>query len=83
MDNILFVSQISVSLLSIGRLTHLGYHVNFTPNLCIVQDPQTGVHIGIGHKNSGLYYRCYDPVHKSCMCLVMLSFLSISFILYS
>jgi len=43
-----------VSLLSIGRLIDLGYHVNSIPGSCVVQDPQTGVQIGIGHKKGGL-----------------------------
>ena len=54
-DNVLYVTQLFVNLLFIGRLTNLGYHVNFTPNSCIVQDPRTKVPIRIGHKKGGLY----------------------------
>jgi len=42
-DNVLYVPQLSASLLSTGRHTDLGYHVNFTPESCVVKDLQTGI----------------------------------------
>lgn len=53
---VLHISQLSMNLASVGRLTDCGFDVLFTSSSCFVQDPHSGQRIGTGRRVGGLYH---------------------------
>lgn len=54
--NVLCVPHLSISLISVSKLTSSGFLISFSSTGCSVQDPRTGRQIGTGLRSGGLYY---------------------------
>ncbi|TXG71325.1 hypothetical protein EZV62_006260 [Acer yangbiense] len=60
-SDVYHVPNLSVNLLSIGKLTDIGLTVTFSSDHCFVQDCTSKKQIGIGHREGGLYL--LDSLH--------------------
>ncbi|XP_021713765.1 uncharacterized protein LOC110681914 [Chenopodium quinoa] len=62
LQNVLYVPQLNCNLISITQLTDdTKCVVQFTNNLCVIQDPNRRTLIGAGERRDGLYYFCDVP----------------------
>ncbi|GAA0163352.1 hypothetical protein LIER_19240 [Lithospermum erythrorhizon] len=63
LNKVLFVLDFDCNLLSVSHLAaDLNYVLQFTNNLCVVQDRTLRTLIGVGEQRGGLYYLRDEPV---------------------
>ncbi|KAF8575404.1 hypothetical protein K439DRAFT_1544445 [Ramaria rubella] len=62
----LLIPKSTISLLSVGRLTDHGYHVDFTPTTCHIHRNNKIITEALNRKKD--YPECHSPTLRTCLC---------------